>query len=109
MPKNIEDGQNFTWSLDIFDTECDSLTVRPLQRNRGQEQAVVPQAGAALRNSAPSPTRGWGWGWGEGSPQKNAEQEREDQRRKGTKVSPTGGEKIRLWVEEEKGNVSQRQ
>lgn len=64
MPKNTEDGQNFTWSLDIFDTEYDSLTVRPLQRNRGQKQAVVPQAGAALRNSAPSPTRGVGVGVG---------------------------------------------
>lgn len=78
MPKNIEDGQNFTWTLDISDTECDSLTVRPLQRNVGQEQAVVPQAGAELRNSAPSPTPGVGVGRrltpekcraGEGSPE----------------------------------------
>lgn len=108
MPKNIGDGQNFTWSLDIFDTECDSLTVKALQRNRGQEQPVVPQAREPHSEIPPHPLPR-GWGWGEGSPQKNAEREREDQRRKGTKVSPTGGEKIRLWVEEEKGNVSQRQ
>lgn len=108
MPKNIGDGQNFTWSLDIFDTECDSLTVKALPRNRGQEQPVVPQARELHSEILPHPLP-QGWGWGEGSPQKNAEQEREDQRRKGTKVSPTGGEKIRLWVEEEKGNVSQRQ
>lgn len=42
-------------------------------------------------------------------PQENAEQEREAQRRKGTKVSPAGREKIKLGVEKEKGNVSQRQ
>ena len=43
------------------------------------------------------------------SAQKHAEQEREAQRRKGTKVSPAGREKIRWWVEEEKADVSQRQ
>lgn len=62
MPKNIEDGQNFTWTLDISDTECDSLTVRPLQRNVGQEQAVVPQAGSRTQKFRPIPYPGGGGG-----------------------------------------------
>lgn len=48
-------------------------------------------------------------GWGGDSPQENVEQEREAQRRKGTKVGSAGREKIKLGVEKEKGNVSQRQ
>lgn len=46
---------------------------------------------------------------GKTTPQENVEQEREAQRRKGTKVGSAGREKIKLGVEKEKGSVSQRQ
>lgn len=93
----------FIQSLNFFNPECALPTTRPLQnegarstRNStgwGASTQKPVGVGGARGKLTPEKCRA-----GEGSPEEE-----------GTKVSPAGRQKIRLWVEEEKGNVSQRQ
>lgn len=77
----------------------------PLQKEGARSRAQFHGLGSPTPQK---PSRGARWERAV-SAQKHAEQEREAQRRKGTKVSPAGREEIRLWVEGEKADVSQRQ